>query len=297
MSSNIMLNKSNIVNRSNSKLVYNFPSTVELKEDNKIALTHLNIYYSWFNITSKNNNNKFSYMWWDEYGALTKNITVTIPDGFYSVGDLNEYLQMTFAKNGHYLATVDGKSFMYMIEIRANPVTYSIEIVLNPISQTYNADDGNGRQNYEIIFQIPELWLPPVNYECSQVIIQNTNKFGLLLGFNPKVIIAELTDIADGVPTSYNVSSDFTPNMEPSSSFFVTCNLVQNDLSIPNDLLTSFTVPSGASFGDTINPITDIVYSKVKPASYRSVTVQIYDQDFNELEIKDPNMLLILSII
>ena len=74
------------MNTKNSKtnqphiLLYNFTDKLNLKNPNKnTALANLSIYYTWKNITSAYNNNKFkiSASTWDE--------TFDIPDGSYSV--------------------------------------------------------------------------------------------------------------------------------------------------------------------------------------------------------------------
>ena len=53
--SNIVLNKSNISNNNNnSKLLYQFPSDVTFNETNEVVISHMSLYYSWFNITASN---------------------------------------------------------------------------------------------------------------------------------------------------------------------------------------------------------------------------------------------------
>ena len=57
-----------------------------------IALSNLSIYYTWNNIKSSYNNNKF------EISAPTWNEELTLPDGSYSISDIQDYLM----KNLHY---------------------------------------------------------------------------------------------------------------------------------------------------------------------------------------------------
>ena len=84
--------------------------------------------------------------------------------------------------------------------------------------------------------------------------------------------------------------------MMPSSSYIITCNLVQNTFAIPNNILFSFTIPNGVEFGGLISSDTDIIPSKVRPGQYSHIELQIYDQDFKPLQIIDDNMLITLSI-
>ena len=56
----IVLNQNNLVpDGQNNKLVYKFPNSVLFK-NNSIAVSSVSMYYSWFNISSIYNNNKFT---------------------------------------------------------------------------------------------------------------------------------------------------------------------------------------------------------------------------------------------
>ena len=59
---------------------------LNLKNPNKnMVLANLSIYYTWKNIKSECNNNKF------KISAPTWNETFDLPDGFYSIDDIQEY--------------------------------------------------------------------------------------------------------------------------------------------------------------------------------------------------------------
>ena len=293
MSSNIVLNKLNITNSGNNSLVYKFPNTVKFEEGDQVAISHLNLYYSWFNITKKYNNNMFQYKWWDVDGNLTDVRTVLIPDGFYSVSTLYEYVQKTLVDNKHYLVTDTG-DFVYFIEFLTNSTYYAVEIRLSSLSEQYIID-----QNLQ--YPSNAGWVAPKNtldgsttiihYATPHVIIPSNNSFGALLGFKAQTIY-ETTDISD----QFSFLNDSATNMNPSSSFIVTCSLVDNPLGIPNNIIYSFALNSVA-FGDMINTSTDVLYSKIKAGSYNEFRINIQDQDFNQLQILDPNLLIVLSII
>ena len=69
-------------NESN-KFIYQFTDKLNLKIPNKnIALANLSIYYTWKNIKSDYNNNKF------EISAATWNDEFNLPNGSYSVSDI-----------------------------------------------------------------------------------------------------------------------------------------------------------------------------------------------------------------
>ena len=61
---------------------------LNLKDPKKnMALTNLSIYYTWKNIKSEYNNNKFKIL------APTCNDTFDLPDGSYAVTDIQDYFE------------------------------------------------------------------------------------------------------------------------------------------------------------------------------------------------------------
>ena len=67
---------------------------LNLKNPNKnIALGNLSIYYTWKNIKSAYNNNKF------KISAPTWNDTFDLPDGSYSIADIQDYFEFIIKKH------------------------------------------------------------------------------------------------------------------------------------------------------------------------------------------------------
>ena len=58
-----------------------------------MALAHLDISYTWKNIKSEYNNNKFK-IW-----ASTWNDTFDLPDGSYSIADIQDYFEFIIKKH------------------------------------------------------------------------------------------------------------------------------------------------------------------------------------------------------
>ena len=58
-----------------------------------MALANLSIYYTWKNIKSEYNSNKF------KISALTWNETFDLPDGFYSIDDIQDYFEFIIKKH------------------------------------------------------------------------------------------------------------------------------------------------------------------------------------------------------
>ena len=54
-------------------------------------LTSFQIPYSWYNITTRNNNDSFK-IYWPTGTSTYSSFTVTLPDGFYTTTSLNAYI-------------------------------------------------------------------------------------------------------------------------------------------------------------------------------------------------------------
>jgi hypothetical protein len=128
----LIINSSNVVaNSNNSVYRYNFPAgAINFNDGQKLALGSIQMYYSTFNITSAQGNNQFSYIWIDG-----REITITIPDGFYDIASLNDFLHFVMVQQGHYLTDSNG-NYYYFITFVINTSTYSVNINTYPISLT-----------------------------------------------------------------------------------------------------------------------------------------------------------------
>ena len=89
------------VNSENSKiskphiLKLKLTNKLDLRSDKKgIELSSLSIYYTWNNIKSSYNNNKF------KISARTWNEEFTLPDGSYSLSDVQDYFEYILKKHG-----------------------------------------------------------------------------------------------------------------------------------------------------------------------------------------------------
>lgn len=298
MSQNVILNKSHIINlgNGNNHLRYELPRSITFGEEDNVALSNLNIYFSWFNISAKNNNNFFQYKWFNNVNGDVDDIhDVSIPEGYYSIATLNEYILSVMASRGHMLETIDGNNFIYFFELRTNSTYYSTSIKLSSLSDQYDFNDGLGLRPITDVVKTPSTWVLPTTFQAPEIIIPSNNNFGDLLGFAKGTTISmdTSTDTTNRSETFLNTT---VPNMMPSSSYILTCNLVSNEMSIPDNVFYSFTIPNNVGFGDIISPNLDLIHSKIKVGVYNHIEVRIYDQNFVPLQVRDPEMLLNLAI-
>ena len=89
-----------------------------------IALSNLSIYYKWGNIKSSYNNNKFKIStptWDDEF---------ELPDGSYSVSDIQDYFEYILKKHGESVDKPSIQIYVNKIEIGLH-LKLKMGIVLN----------------------------------------------------------------------------------------------------------------------------------------------------------------------
>ena len=84
------MNTLNSKTNESNKFIYQFTDKLNLKNPNEnMALANLSIYYTWKNIKSAYNNNKF------EISAPAWNDTFDLPNGSYSTADIQNYLNIS----------------------------------------------------------------------------------------------------------------------------------------------------------------------------------------------------------
>ena len=72
------------------RLLHNLTDKIDLRRKDKyIALSNLSIYYRWKNIKKSYKNNIF------KISAPTRNKEFKLPDGSYSVSDIEDYFEYT----------------------------------------------------------------------------------------------------------------------------------------------------------------------------------------------------------
>ena len=160
---------------------------LDLRLDKKIiALSNPSIYYTWNNIKSSYNNNKF------KISTLTWNEELTLPDGSYSVSDIEDYFQYILKKRGE---NTDKPSIQIYVNKIENRITfrkkngYCLELLtketMKLLGSTKNkiTKDKNGEN-------VPNLEITEVNndYQHDSRVLNNffpNKSFGSLLDISP----------------------------------------------------------------------------------------------------------------
>jgi hypothetical protein len=257
----VLLNSTNVVkNGNNNKLVYTFPQAKSFK-DNSIVLDGLAVFYSWFNISSKYGNHHLQYTWFNSAGTGYTTFNIVIPDGFY-----------------------DARAQTFFLEILENGTFYSIQMNSYAINQAYLTS-----QNW--VIPSGATWTVGATILQPQFVI-NSNAFRDIVGF-ASGSYPPINSPATGV--TYSSLSSVCPQVSPVNSLIVRCNLVSSNYSIPTDVLTSCHI--NGNWGEIIsfnpsnaNPI------KIRDGIYSSIEITICDQNYNDIAIIDPSMVIRLLI-
>ena len=115
----IFMNSENSKTAKPHVLKLKLTSKLDLRIDEKvIALSNLSIYYTWRNIKSSFNNNKF------KIPAPTWNDEFELPDGSYSVSDIQGYFKYILKEHGE---NINKPSLQISVSKTENKITLEIK--------------------------------------------------------------------------------------------------------------------------------------------------------------------------
>ena len=112
----IFMNSENSKTSEYNVLVLKLTDKLDLRRGQKtVALSNLSIYYTWKNVKSSYNNNKF------KISVPTCSEEFELPDGSYSVSDIQEYILKKHSES------VDNPSIRMYIDRIENRITFKIK--------------------------------------------------------------------------------------------------------------------------------------------------------------------------
>ena len=271
---NIIINNTHVANSLNNTYQYNFKNgSFEVPSDSEIMITSFQIPYSWYNITTRYNNNSFKIYWPTGAAGYTEYI-VTLPDGFYSTPSINAYIQQFCLQNKLYI--VDGAgSNVYYISLAYNITYYANQLITKVVPTSLPAGHTTpvGFAGFPTVARTPYIEILP------------NNDFGKILGFTAGNYGINKT-------VNYSINSNTIPKGSVVNSLVVKCSLVNNGVSSQSDILDAFPI-SGGSFGENLNFNNSIEkWVSLNSGRYSNFTVTILDENFNDINILDNNILI-----
>ena len=187
----------------------NLPDKLNLKNPNKnIVLANLSIYYTWRNIKSEYNNNKF------KISAPTWNKTFDLPDGSYSITDIQDYFEFIIKK--HQTLTENPSIQIYPNKIK-NRIVFKIKTgykleLLSPetmklLGSTKKVVDKD--KNGEIVPKLDSVEVVLVQCNLVKTGYQHTLK--VLFTFVPNKKFVQLINISPHAFTMMNtINTEFS---------------------------------------------------------------------------------------
>ena len=113
------MNTLNSKTNESNKFMYRYTDELYLKNPNKnMVLANLSIYYTWKNIKSECNNNKF------KISAPACNDELYLPDGSYSVSDIQDYFEYIIKK---YETIADNPPVQVYVNKIKNRIVFKIK--------------------------------------------------------------------------------------------------------------------------------------------------------------------------
>lgn len=118
----LSFSKDNLVPGSTNRYRLNFQSTMLFGLESQVALVQGGLYYSWYNISAKKENNQVTIRWIDG-----NTLVYTFADGLYSIDSISGALEFAMASQGWYLIDNNGNN-QYYITVAANAVYGKVQI-------------------------------------------------------------------------------------------------------------------------------------------------------------------------
>jgi hypothetical protein len=177
--------------------------------------------------------------------------------------------------NKHYLIDLNG-SYVYYLQWLTNPSYYAIQL-----------------NSFVLPSVLPASWSLPSGATWSlsalapQLIIPATN-FSLIVGLSA----GSYPSTSQASNQSY--TSTFTPQISPTSSILMLCDVINNNLG-NSSVLYSFSANVGFGSQININPPT-LVWNSILDGAYSSLRVSFVDQNYKPVVIQDNNLIISLAI-
>ena len=182
---------------------------LNLKDLNKnLVLANLGIYYTWKNIKSEYNNNKF------KISAPTWNDTFDLPDGSYSISDIQDYLEFIIKK--HETLTENPSIQIYPNKIQNGIVFkintgYKLELLTPETMKLLGSTkkDVDSDKNSENVPKLESVEVVLVHCNLVKNDYQHTSK--VLFSFVPNKQFGQLINISPHSLTMMNtVNTEFS---------------------------------------------------------------------------------------
>jgi len=272
----ITLNNTNYLG--NNQFSLRLPSVCSFDKDTKISLYSFTMYNSFYNISaSQYQNTQITFTWFD--GTV---YSWNIPDGYYSISDLNLWLQQQFLINNLYVTNATNSQNIFFVAFKTNATLYKNEIDTNYMPSATNSTLFGYSKPTSAIWNFPSI------NTCVSITINN----------NLKSFFGMTTQTSFGIISpvqNMQYVSQICPIVSPVFSIFISCNLILTKFSQVGNIFCQ--IPINAEYGKLITYNSQIDTGvNVQSGMYNSINIGLWDQLYNPLQFIDNELVLMLVI-
>ncbi|GMF40140.1 unnamed protein product [Phytophthora lilii] len=237
--------------------VDSLPGSAADFKDVACAVQSTSMYNSEYNIDTtqfSNNSCKINV----PTAGTTSSVSVILPDGLYSYSDIHRSIQTALVNAGAYLINPSGENVFY-IQLTENSVgLYS--------------SGGTGL---------------PTTTRVPRLIIDNAS-FGNVVG-----LTAGTYPSASATVSSAQLSNTI-PQIHPTSSYIVRCDLIKNEYVACGDILSAFD-RGDAQVGQLVSyKQSQYAWMNCINGSRTSITISIFNQNDTKVKFRDTSVLIML---
>ena len=285
MSFTLVLNSTNVTSSStNTTFKYNFINGGFQLKNMEMCVSSITLPYSFYNVSSYYNNRTFSLIF--PTAATTTTISVTLPEGFYTVTDINSYIQQICLDNGAYLIDSTG-NYVYYQQLVYNSTYYSVQLLLYPVPTTLPT--GYSYASAGTLYT-GSANLPTTSY-TPQLVLSSAGSISTIIGF-----VSGATYPSTQSTTNQSILSTLTPVGSTVNSIIMQCSLVNNPVTTPSDILDSLPIHN-STFGSNITYEPSFEkFISLSDGTFNNFTFSFRDQNLNEIYARDPNVSITLII-
>jgi hypothetical protein len=277
-------------------------ATPQSFKDCEVALVKASIYKSWFNITEAIGNNTFSYKIPDNAAVPSSYIEVfmTLPDGIYSIPDINASLHADMKSRGYYFQADSGTiplPDIYPIEIVADPITYRVSIKTLPLFPAPDDPTQVPPTSHYVWTADPVTTVP---YHAGIIISSSIfgsganaggfdifhSSMGRVLGFSPGTYPPNATDD----DTQVTSTGTFIPEITLQNQILFQCNLANEISNNSYAQLLSQYIPTGSSGEPLEFQDQNLSYHQMNDGLVPYISVVVTDEHNIPLIVQDPVM-------
>lgn len=255
-------------------------SPIKFDEKNdRLSIESFQIYNSFFNLTKSYENNRLKYTW-----INNETLDIVLDDGYYTPEVLDYTIKQKLIEKGWYYYNNDSTVYNFCHSFETIENIYS-----NRISMFYFPDQTLFTEKK---FKVPDSvnWtVPNVKKHVKIELFGKLNKyFGQTDTVFPKI---------NDINSTQNLFYDSTiiPQVLVVDYLTLCCNLINSPFNQVSDYLT--TVKINNSFGGLVSMTSSFNHQyNINTSQYNEIIITIKDDEFNNINLKDPEMTINLII-